>query len=82
MISQKIITMIIEYGILGLVVVCLGYYIVKLQKDHKNERSDWSKKSDATSKEMIKVVVDNTSAVSGLKATIDTFITYNHNNNR
>ena len=67
----------IDYGVLGIIVFILGLYIYFTQKGHRVERKEWKDQSNNQFNTLVTVTSENTKAVSGLKATMDTFITYN-----
>lgn len=68
----------LQYGILGLVVVGLGAYVIRRDMEHKKERKEWlemlSKNEDKIhqmSHETNKVLRENSNILSGLKALLE-----------
>lgn len=61
----------VNYGVLGVVVVALGYYIVSVEKRHKEERDEWRKTIEKQNDQINKNVQDNTSVLSALKTLLE-----------
>lgn len=60
-----------HYGILGLCVAGLCYYILKIEKRHASERSEWKETIDKQFDEANKNTRENTSVLSSLKTIIE-----------
>ncbi len=60
-----------EFGLLGLVVICLMVYIIKIGKSHANERELWRKESNQINFKLITIIQKVTSAVESSKSAIN-----------
>lgn len=68
----------LKYGILGLVVIGLGGYVMYRDREHKKERKEWmdmmqkaDEKLHQVSKETNQVLRENTNILSGLKTLLE-----------
>lgn len=68
----------LQYGVLGIVVIGMAYYILKIEARHKRERKELmdinAKQFDRVSDmndESNKVLRENTNILSGLKALLE-----------
>lgn len=68
----------LQYGFIGLAVVGLAAYIVKIESRHKKERDEWRKmiekqneRTDKMTDENNKVIREHTNLLSGLKAILE-----------
>lgn len=72
----------LQYGILGVIAVVLTGYIMKIEKRHRSERSEWKKDMLIQHKEHIEerkeerketnqVIRDNTNILAGLKTLLE-----------
>lgn len=68
----------LQYGVLGVVVVAMGYYILKIESRHKKERKEWLDMQDKhfdrmsdMNDESNKVLRENTNILSGLKTLLE-----------
>ena len=60
-----------QYGILGIIVVALAAYVLRIEKRHKEERDEWRKVMEKQGDEMNKTSKENTSILSGLKTLLE-----------
>lgn len=60
-----------NYGVLGIVVTAMAWYILNIEKRHKEERDEWKRTIDRQFDEQNKNVKDNISILSGLKTLIE-----------
>ena len=62
----------VNYGVLGVAVVALAAYFVKVEKRHKEERDEWRKAIEKQNDEINRNVKENTSILSALKTLLET----------
>lgn len=60
-----------QYGILGIVVTGLCWYIIHIEKRHKEERQEWKQTIEKQFDEANKTTRENTSVLSALKTIIE-----------
>lgn len=67
-----------QYGILGIVVIGLSGYILKIESRHKKERKEWMEshqrqinRANEVADETNKVLRENTNILSGLKTLLE-----------
>lgn len=60
-----------QYGILGIIVIALAAYVLRIEKRHREERDEWRKSNEKQADEMNKNIKDNTSVLSGLKTLLE-----------
>jgi hypothetical protein len=68
-----------NYGALGIVVSALAWFVLKIMRDHKQERKEWSERSDKNDERNTKVISDNTKAVSDNTTAFKIFFESNRN---
>jgi len=68
----------LQYGVLGLVVVGLGAYVLRIEARHKKERNEWmdmqSEQFDRMNDladESNKVIREHTNVLSGIKSLLE-----------
>lgn len=68
----------LQYGVLGIVVVGLAGYILIIEQRHKKERKEWGEKDDQKfdrisemSDDTNKVIRENSNILSGLKTLLE-----------
>lgn len=61
----------VQYGLLGICVLGLAGYILKVEKTHSEERSEWRRQQDRQSEEMNRNIRENTSILSSLKTLLE-----------
>lgn len=68
----------LQYGFIGLAVLGLASYIVKIEARHKKERDEWRKmiekqneRTDKMTDENNKVIREHSNILSGLKALLE-----------
>lgn len=61
-----------EYGIAGVALAAMAYFIMYLMKQHKEERSDWQKAQERQTDEANRNINRNTEVLSSLKTLIET----------
>lgn len=61
----------LNYGVLGVVVVALGGYVLRIEKRHKEERDEWRKTIDKQFDRQNENIEKNTSILSGLKTLLE-----------
>ena len=66
-----------EYGIIGVVTLILLWLLYKILQDHRLERKEWKDESKLQFDKLVEVTEKNADVTSGLKATLETFISYN-----
>lgn len=71
----------LQYGVLGVVVSGLSWFILYLIKEHKRERGEWLEKLDQIidhnredRRETVDVIRENTGILSGLKTLFEIHI--------
>jgi hypothetical protein len=67
-----------NYGILGIILVALAAYVIRIEKRHGSERKEWREtmekqfnRMDEMSDEGHKAVRENTSILQGLKTLLE-----------
>lgn len=60
-----------QYGILGIVVAGLCWYILNIEKRHKEEREEWKQTIDRQFDKQNETMRENTSVLSALKTIIE-----------
>jgi len=60
-----------QYGLSGIVIAGLCYFVMYLMKQHKEERSDWQKTNERLQDDTNKNVRENTNILSGLKTLLE-----------
>ncbi len=60
-----------NYGVLGIVLIALAAYVLRIEKRHKEERDEWRKTVDKQFDEQNKNIKENTSILSGLKTLLE-----------
>lgn len=68
----------LQYGVLGVVVLGMAYYIVRIEIRHAKERKEWQDKDDrhfntliSAKDESNRVIRENTNILAGLKALLE-----------
>lgn len=61
----------LNYGVLGIVVVALAGYVLLIEKRHKDERGEWQKTNKDLTEETNKNIRENTSVLSALKTLLE-----------
>lgn len=71
----------LQYGILGVVVLGMASYIMYLHKEHNKQRKEWLQtldrlldKADSRERETTQVVKENTGILAGLKTLFEIHI--------
>lgn len=60
-----------KYGLPGAVIAALGWFVLKLMKDHRSERKEWKEGSEKLNDETNRNIRENTNILSGLKALLE-----------
>lgn len=60
-----------KFGLPGIVIAGLAWFVMYLIKEHRKERIEWQKTLERHSDEMNKNVRANTSVLAGLKALLE-----------
>jgi hypothetical protein len=60
-----------QYGILGIVVAGLCWYILHIEKRHKEERAEWKQAIDRQFDKQNETMRENTGVLSSLKTIIE-----------
>lgn len=60
-----------EYGIAGVVICGLAYFVMYLMKQHKEERQDWQRTNERQQDESNKNIRENTNILTGLKTLLE-----------
>lgn len=68
-----------NYGVLGIVVAGMAWFVLKLMRDHKQERKEWADRADKNDERNTKVIGDNTKAVSDNTTAFKIFFESNRN---
>lgn len=61
----------VKYGLAGVGLAALSWFVLFLMKSHKEERKEWKKTIEDQFKEHNQVMRDNTSILSGLKTLLE-----------
>lgn len=68
----------LQYGVLGVAVIALAWYILRKDQQHSKERKEWTERQDKqidrmleSSEESNKVLRENTNILSGLKSLLE-----------
>lgn len=61
-----------SFGLPGIVIAGLSWFVMYLIKEHRKERDQWQKTLEKHSDEMNKNVRANTSVLAGLKTLLET----------
>ena len=68
---NNLIPPLVEKGILGIIIVALGFFIYYLLKVAERRQNKYDQFVDKVQGEMINVIKENTDVLSGLKALIE-----------
>lgn len=60
-----------QYGLAGVVIIALAWFVMYLMKQHKEEREDWRKAQDRQNEEANRNINRNTEVLSGLKSLLE-----------
>lgn len=60
-----------SYGILGIIVIALAAYILKIEARHREERDEWKRTQDRQFDEQNRNINRNTEVLSSLKTLIE-----------
>jgi len=60
-----------SYGIPGIVIVALAWFVLKLMKDHRAERKEWRESNEKIMDDSNRNIRENTNILSGLKALLE-----------
>lgn len=60
-----------EYGIAGVAIGGLAYFIMYLMKQHKEERHEWQRTNERLQDESNKNIKENTNILAGLKTLLE-----------
>lgn len=60
-----------SYGILGIIVIALAAYILRIEARHKEERDEWRRNQERQFEEQNRNIVRNTDILSSLKTLIE-----------
>lgn len=60
-----------EYGIAGVVIGGLAYFVMYLTKQHKEERQEWQKSNERQQEDSNKNIRENTNVLAGLKTLLE-----------
>lgn len=72
-IAEKVVNILLsQYGVLGIIVIGLVLYILKKEKDHREERREMRAQFAAQHKEALEVTKGNTTVLAEVKTLIQT----------
>lgn len=60
-----------QYGLAGIVIIGLAWFVMYLMKQHKEEREEWKRSQDRQNEEMNRNINRNTDILSGLKTLLE-----------
>lgn len=60
-----------QYGLAGVVIIGLAWFVMYLMKQHKNEREEWRKVQEKQNEEANRNINRNTEVLSGLKTLLE-----------
>lgn len=60
-----------QYGLPGLVIAGLAWFVMYLMKQHREERKEWRDMAEKRDDNYKETMQNNTNALSGLKALIE-----------
>lgn len=61
----------LNYGVLGIVVIALAGYVLKIEARHKAERDEWRRTQEKQFDEQARNIKENTSILSSLKTLLE-----------
>lgn len=60
-----------EWGAPGIIVVSLAWYVLLIEKRHREERKEWRETSERLTDETNKNIRENTGILAGLKTLLE-----------
>jgi hypothetical protein len=60
-----------QYGLAGIVIVGMAWFIMYLMKAHREEREDWRRSQERRDEDTNKSMRENTNVLAGLKALLE-----------
>jgi len=64
-------TILEKYGLPGIIICGMGWFIMYLMKEHKTERGEWQKSQERQQDETNKNIKENNNILSGLKTLLE-----------
>lgn len=61
----------LQYGILGVVVIALAWYVLNIERQHKKERDEWRVMIEKMNDDSTKVIRDHTTILTVLKTLLE-----------
>lgn len=60
-----------QYGLAGVVIIGMAWFIMFLMKQHKEERENWSRANERQQEDSNKNIKENTNVLAGLKTLLE-----------
>jgi hypothetical protein len=60
-----------KYGLPGVVIIGMAWFVMYLMKEHKNERKEWQKTNEKLQDDTNKNIKENTNILAGLKTLLE-----------
>jgi len=60
-----------QYGLQGIVIAGLAWYVLRIEKRHSDERGEWKKTTEKQFEDSSRVINENTNVLAGLKTLLE-----------